>query len=125
MHPLDEHYVLGDLVVGRPRWGIERQLGVWGGVEEFQRGSEGLDGHVYGALWMENRSPRISELYSRFSSSKHRLRVAGVMAMAAMRWRASQMIKKYHTAPTAMAVIHGPFVYGQPRRPATNDAVRD
>ena len=84
MDALDEHYILGDLVVDRPRRCITRRLGVRGGVEEFQRGSEGLDGHLDGVLWMKNRSPRISELYSRFSPSKHRLRAARLTAMPAM-----------------------------------------
>ena len=128
MNPLDEHHILGNLVVNRPRWGIKRQLGVRGGVEEFQRGSEGLDGHVYGVLWMGNRSPRISELYSCFSSPKHQLRVARVMAMAAMRREARQMIKKYtaqlrQPRPPSMASS----VHGQPRRPVhvINDAIQD
>lgn len=52
MDPLDEHHILGNLVVDRPRRCTVRQLGIRGGVEECQRGSEGLDGHFDGVLRM-------------------------------------------------------------------------
>lgn len=56
MDPLYEHHILGNLVVDRPRRRTVRQLGVRGGVEKRQRGSEGLDGH-FGVLKIKSGAP--------------------------------------------------------------------